>query len=156
MNTTIEKPKADFLFEEYQSKQHFAIGFENILKQSHALHHSDKFIFDGKNWIIKPYHGFAVVSMVNNNPGNEILLQNLSDIKKHLNNRLNKRETYYMLPEHSFHQTIANTLSDKRFYENIVNKGLLDIFPENVEGAFNKIRLDFRNGPIKMKMIGLP
>ncbi|NJK98091.1 MAG: hypothetical protein HC905_27125, partial [Bacteroidales bacterium] len=60
-----------------------------------------------------------------------------------------------MLPEHSFHQTIANTLSDKRYFENIVDKGFLDSFPEKVENAFQNVRLSYRTELLQMRMTGL-
>ena len=59
-----------------------------------------------------------------------------------------------MLPEASYHQTIANTLSDKRFFENIVNNNILDSFPGIMGKAFDSIQIK-RYMPIKMRMIGL-
>ncbi|NJK98090.1 MAG: hypothetical protein HC905_27120 [Bacteroidales bacterium] len=63
MNTTIEKPISDYSFRDYLAKQHYALSFGNIGEQVMALRKSDKFIFSGNEWVINPYHGFAVVSM---------------------------------------------------------------------------------------------
>lgn len=60
-----------------------------------------------------------------------------------------------MLPEDSYHQTIANTLSEHRYTENIVNRGIVGVFPDIVRNAFNSIKLDGIKSPLKMNMIGL-
>jgi len=155
MNTTIEKPRADFGYAEYQSKQRFAIGVDNIYRQSQRLRNSDQFIFDGEKWVRNSYNGFAIVSMLRNNPSNMELTEVLRKVSDILNQQLNQNETYYMLPEESYHQTIANTLSGQRYFENIVDKGRFFEFPILVRDAFRKIQLDERSVPMKMKMIGL-
>jgi hypothetical protein len=155
MNTAIEKPTTDFAYAEYQSRQRFAISPDNIKEQTQLLRNSDKFIFDGKKWNINPYHGFAVVSMVNNNPDNTELIKSLQVVSAYLKQQLNKKEAYFMLPAHSFHQTIANALSEHRYIENIVNKGILNGFPDMVSEALSKINLVERNSPLKMSMVGL-
>lgn len=155
MNTTIEKPITDYSFRDYLAKQHYALSFGNIGEQAMALRKSDKFIFSGNEWVINPYHGFAVVSMVNNNFNNKKITHLLNEINGFLDQKLNRQPTYYMLPEHSFHQTIANTLSDKRYFENIVDKGSLGSFPEMVEDAFQNVRLSYRTEPLQMRMAGL-
>ncbi len=155
MNTTIEKPVSDFDYTEYQARQQYAVTSDNIHLQSHALRNSDKFVFDGDKWIIKPYHGFAVVSMVANNPFNDDLVDFLNSINHYLNERLNKQQTYFILPEDSYHQTVANTLSDTRYFENIVKRGILNQYPDMIREAFGKIKLCNINNPLKMQMTGL-
>jgi len=155
MNTTIEKPIADFGYTEYQSRQRFAIEVDNIDKQSNLLRNSEQFIFDGEKWDRKPYNGFAIVSMVRNNPSNMELMEVLRAVSDILDQQLNQNESYYMLPEESYHQTIANTLSEQRYFENIVDKGRFLEFPGLVRDAFRKIQLDERSVPMKMNMIGL-
>ncbi len=155
MNTTIDKPFTDYSFPEYLAKQNYAISFENIREQAMTLRKSDKFIFSGNGWVINPYHGFAVVSMVTNNRNNKRLVQLLNSINTFINDKLNRKPTCYLLPEHSFHQTIANTLSDTRYFENIVDKGLLTPFPDKVEEVFKSIQLEYRTEAMKMRMVGL-
>lgn len=155
MSTSIEKPIADFGYAEYQSRQRFAIGVDNIYKQSDLLRNSGQFIFDGENWVRNSYNGFAIVSMVRDNPSNQELMEVLRTVSDVLDQQLNQNETYYILPEESYHQTIANTLSEQRYFENIVDKGRFFEFPGIVRDAFRKIQLDERSIPMKMNMIGL-
>jgi hypothetical protein len=155
MNATIDKPTTDFAFDDYQARQQSAISFDNIQKQSRILKCSDSFVFEEDEWVINPYRGFAVVSMVNNNPGNRDLKNTLTIINDYINEQLNRRETYFLLPSDSYHQTIANTLSEKRYIENLEKKGIVNIFPDMTGKAFSRISLGERSHLLKMNMIGL-
>ena len=59
----------------------------------------------------------------------------------------------YMLPSSSFHQTIANTLSQERFIDGIVKPGLEATFPQRVRDVFH--RLAPGDEPPVMRLIGL-
>jgi len=155
MNTTIDKPTTDFTYDDYQARQHFSISSDTIQKQSKILTCADNFVFEEDEWTINPYRGFAVVTVVNNNSGNRYLKKSLALIKDYFNEQLNKHETYFMLPSDSYHQTIANTLSEKRYVDNLEKKGYVSIFPEMTGKVFSRIHLEKRNKPVTMNMIGL-
>jgi 2'-5' RNA ligase len=101
------------------------------------------------------YEGFAVVSMPNENEGNEALLVRLNEIQTELHYNLPPAYAFYMLPPESFHQTVANTLSADRFKEHILNAGLEESYPDIVARAFEQIEADENILPIRMKMAGL-
>jgi len=155
MNSVFEKVTTDFDYKLYQERQQYAISPENIESQAQAFRCSDKFILDRETWDIIDYKGFAVVSMVQNNPSNDRLLNFLDSSREFLASKLNLPEAYYFLPRESYHQTIANTLSDKRYLENIVNKGIEPVYHEFIKETFSSIALPLLQQPLKMTMIGV-
>ncbi len=114
---------------------------------------SNKFKYYNNEWIRNTYEGYAVLSMVNNNPGNRIFLNQIIDLKNQLSEGL-ENDTFYMLPEESYHQTMANTLSDVRYYRNIRDKNLDVQYPGIVQDAFNDIEKYNSGQPLTMNMIG--
>jgi len=155
MNSVFEKVTTDFDYQLYQERQQYGISPENIEAQAMAFRCSDKFILDHGNWNIIDYKGFAVVSMVGNNPSNDRLLNFLDSSREFLSSKLNHPEAYYFLPRESYHQTIANTLSDKRYHENIVKKGIEPVYHEFIKKTFSSIALPLLQQPLKMTMIGV-
>jgi hypothetical protein len=101
------------------------------------------------------YEGFAVVSMLNENGGNEPLAARLKEVQNELRYNLQPRYAFYQLPADSFHQTVANTLSADRFKKNILDAGLEAEYPAFVLNAFEQIPPSPVELPIDMKMIGL-
>ena len=63
------------------------------------------------------------MTMMDSDPANLPLTSQLKEIQDELINQLGT-ESYYLLPPPSFHQTIANTLSDTRFKKFIQETGL--------------------------------
>ncbi len=151
--TKLEHP-SDLTFDEYIRWQYNAISFENLSKQSIQLKATNKYVFDGINWSIPDYEGFAVISAVNVNPGNENCFNLLIKLKDNLKSRLQNETTYYWLPEESYHQTIANTLSNGRYNINIKEPGLIQQYPEIIKSAFDSISLPASSTPVDIKMLG--
>jgi hypothetical protein len=122
---------------------------------------SGNYRYDGNGWGPQSYPGFAVVSMVDENPGNEGLADLLGKVATGLTERCPWEESIYLLPADSYHQTVANTLSEKRFLDHIVGPGLEGEYPGMVEKAFSEIEPGAAGGatrataPLAMKMIGL-
>ncbi len=148
----------DYLFEEYTQRQSLALQPDHIHRQAMKITCSDKFIYHAKTRQFKeiPYPGFAVLSTVQDNENNQELIDMLRFIASTLNTKLNHKEpAFFMLPEASYHQTVANTLSGERFQENIVNKEREAQFPLLIEDSFKQISITKRTRPLTMQMNGI-
>lgn len=155
MNTAFEKLTTDFSFNEYQQRQLLSVSPLNIDQQSDLIRCSDNYIFHENNWNISEYKGYVVLSMVEQNTENDRLFIFLKHLKNLLDEKINTTPSWYLLPENSYHQTIANLLSDVRFKENVVNKGLESNFPQLVKEAFASINIEKQHKAIQMEMLGL-
>ncbi len=122
-----------------------------------AVRPSGNYRYDGNSWAPLPYPGFAVVSMVEENPGNEGLADLLGKVATGLTERCPWGGSIYLLPADSYHQTVANTLSEKRFLDHILHAGLEGEYPGMVERVFGVIMPTggTQPQPLAMKMIGL-
>jgi hypothetical protein len=145
----------DLPFDEYNRRQLFESSADRILNRTTAVLPAGHFLFINDAWSPLKYEGAAVVSMVDENPDNNKLIKRLVEIQSDLNNLLEPKRDYYYLPKESFHQTIANTLSEARFKMNIVDAGLEEFYPNLVKQAFDKILSPNLSEPIRMKMTGL-
>ena len=111
---------AELDYTAYQERQLQAVTPESVVEQAKKVRASGNFRFINGSWVPQEYKGFAVVSMVSNNPGNTIFQGQLAALQQELISRLDQPLVYYPLPVESFHQTIANTLSDHRFKQQLV------------------------------------
>lgn len=145
----------DFDMEEHNSRQHEEINPEVILQKSAHIKQSDKFYYAQKEWFKKPYRGYAIVSMVNNNTGNRPLQNQLQEIQQELLDNFPQENILFPLPTNSYHQTIANTLSDHRFQKYVIDNKLEEEYPYIIQQAFDDVVLDKIVQPIEMKMAGL-
>ncbi|WCT14614.1 DUF1868 domain-containing protein [Mucilaginibacter jinjuensis] len=145
----------ELAFHAYNQRQNFEVSAERIMESATKAKPAGNFSFDGRNWVPNEYMGYAVVSMLNANPGNEELSKYLTEIQASLNENLQPVNGFYMLPPESFHQTVANTLSDGRFKANILNAGIEPEYPDMVKSAFDKIAVSRLQNPIKMRAAGL-
>ncbi|OKS87145.1 hypothetical protein [Mucilaginibacter polytrichastri] len=145
----------ELAFHAYNQRQNLEISAERILETATKVVPAGNFTFNGRSWVPNEYMGYAVVSMLNANPGNENLAKFLKEIQSLLNENLQPVNGFYMLPPDSFHQTVANTLSADRFKTNILNAGIEPVYPEMVKQAFDKIPMSRLQSPIKMRATGL-
>ncbi len=155
---TTVKSKPNFLelnFESQKNRQEQEVSFEGLLRQVHNIKSGNKFKFSNNKWHSVPYKGYALVSMLESNPGNGFLISEIEKIQNGLAKDLDKPENYYMLPKDSYHQTVVNTLSGKRFEEHIIDKGLEAQYPEIIEEALSDVSIPKVKKPIEMKIIGL-
>lgn len=146
---------SDLPFMEYNRRQLYEISPERIKDRALKVKPAGNFYHERDKWIPNEYEGFAVVSMLSENEGNEPLLKRLIEIQEELQYNLQPRHAFYQLPVESFHQTVANTLSADRFKKNILDAGLEEKYPSMVENAFDNINASQGTEPIKMKMAGL-
>jgi len=147
----------DLSFTDYQQRQYEEIKPEKILERAMAARPSGNFRYTGQKWVPQEYPGFAIVSMVDDNPGNELLPFQLTALQDELRSSLHAGDAYYMLPPSSFHQTVANTLSAERFHKNIVDRGLEGSYPELVGKTFAGLPAAAARArePLRMELIGL-
>ena len=109
---------------------------------------------NGAGWAPQPYPGFAVVSMVDENPGNTPLPDALKAIQVELLEQCPWEGCLYPLPASSFHQTVANTLSEERFLQYIVRPGLEPVYPDLIATVFEKMPVRPAS-TLPMRLIGL-
>lgn len=139
---------------EYNRRQWFEVSPSRIEACAQEVRPSHRFTYQSGNWIPQEYEGFAVVSMVDDTPINSYLSFQLEDLQDELITNLDLR-SYYLLPKSSFHQTIANTLSDERFKQFVYGRGLESDFPSWVSRAYQNISISASPSAIRMKLIGL-
>ena len=149
--TTLTK---DLSFDDYTARQYRELAPDRLMERAMAVRPSGNYRYDGNGWEPQSYPGFAVVSMVEENPGNEGLAGLLGKVATGLTERCPWEGGIYLLPADSYHQTVANTLSEKRFLDHIVGPGLEREYPGMVEKAF-KGAAGGAGAPLAMKMIGL-
>ena len=146
---------SDMPFSDYNARAFYEVSAERNKQRALTAKPAGNFTCNGDKWQPEEYQGFAVVSMLSTNEGNEPLAARLMEIQNELRYNLSPKCGFYMLPAESFHQTVANTLSADRFKANILNAGLEGAYPSMVHDAFENIHVAENAAPIRMKMIGL-
>jgi hypothetical protein len=161
----------DLSFDEYTARQYRELAPDRLKERAMAVRPSGNYRYDGNKWESQSYPGFAVISMADENPGNDSLVTVLRAIASGLIERCPWDESIYLLPANSYHQTVANTLSEKRFLDHVVHAGLEGEYPGMVGKAFDGIAPEVgrapksegrqrsdgegTTAPLAMKMIGL-
>jgi len=140
--------------QDYTARQFRELEADRLLERAMTSRPSGNYRRNGAGWEPQPYRGFAVVSMVDENPGNLRLADSLKAIQSELLERCPWDDSLYMLPASSFHQTVANTLSEERFLKHIVRPGLEPVYPDLIAMVFEKMAVrQVRTLP--MRLIGL-
>jgi hypothetical protein len=145
---------ADLSFDDYTARQYRELAPDRLHERAMVVKASGNYRYNGSGWEPQSYPGFAVISMVDENPGNESVVTVLSAIADGLIERCPWKEAIYLLPADSYHQTVANTLSEQRFVKHILEPGLEAEYPGVVEKAFSRVSSEGAE-PLAMKMIGL-
>jgi hypothetical protein len=145
---------SDIPFEEYNKRQLYEISAERNKDRAFNAKPSGNFVYSGNEWLPQVYEGFGIISMLNENQGNELLAARLTEIQKELQYNLQPTHGFYQLPAESFHQTVANTLSNERFYNQILNAGLEETYPQIIQGVFDTMYVN-NEVPLNMRMVGL-
>lgn len=155
--TQLKTPVTDLSFTEYTDRQFRELEPDRLLERAMALRPSGNYKYIGaRGWVPQSYPGFAVVSMVDENPGNGALPLLLRTLQLQLIERCPWEEDIYLLPASSFHQTLANTLSEERFLQWIVRTGLESAYPTMVGEAFAGIPVTSTHGrTLHMRLIGI-
>ena len=149
------KTVTELSYAEYQKRQLQHVTPEGLLADVQLAKKSTKFIFENKQWHKLAYPGYAVVSLLKNNAGNEKLAQKLWCYQYQIIQGNNLQDCIYALPKDSFHQTVANTLSGDRFLQNIRLKEIENEYPKYVNEAFSNINNPDIPNPIQMKIVGI-
>jgi hypothetical protein len=140
--------------QDYAARQFRELEPDRLLERAMASRPSGNYRHSDAGWEPQPYPGFAVVSMVDENPGNLRLPESLKAIQSELLEQCPREGSFYMLPASSFHQTVANTLSEERFLKHIVRPGLEPVYPDLIAMVFEKMAVQ----PVRalpMRLIGL-
>jgi hypothetical protein len=149
----------DLGFDEYTARQYRELEPDKLLERAMLVRPSGNYRYNDEGWTPNPYPGFAVLSMVDENPGNESLPAILAAVQKGLSDRCPWEGGLYLLPVDSYHQTVANCLSEERFVKNVLARGLEGDYPGLVGKAFEKAaEAEGRGGgrgPVLMKLIGM-
>jgi hypothetical protein len=155
--TQLKAPVTDLSFAEYTDRQFRELEPDRLTERAMALRPSGNYKYVvSKGWVPQSYPGFAVVSMVDENPGNGPLPQLLRTLQLRLMESCPWEESICLLPVSSFHQTVANTLSEERFLQGIVRPGLEPEYPSMVGKAFGGIPVALAHGrTLPMRLIGI-
>ena len=138
----------------YQERQLQAVSDAGVAASLKKAKQSDKFTYENDRWVKHPYPGYAVVSMLDSNPKNERLSTVLQAIQADLIWETKLNEYLFQLPDPSFHQTVANTLSSDKFITNIRSKGLEYTYPSLVEQAF-EAHTTKNEQAVRMRIVGI-
>jgi hypothetical protein len=147
-------PISDLSFSEYTDRQFREVEADRLLERAMTLRPSGNYRYTGKGWVPQSYPGYAVVSMVAENPGNDPLPEILKALQTELLEQCPWEKALYLLPPGSFHQTVANTLSEERFLQQIHRPGLEPVYPSMVAKVFGTIRTK-PGGTMPMRLIGI-
>lgn len=150
----------DFSYNQYFQQQSFEVTNERNVEKLASFKKANNFEWIENNWKPNSYEGLGVITMVADHPKNELLITRLQEIQNDFDLKLAKRNEnirskYYQLPATSYHQTVANLLSNERFQKNIIERELLNDFPDIIKEAFEGCDEEEYFQPIAMKMIGL-
>jgi hypothetical protein len=145
---------ADLSLEDYTARQLRELEPDRLLERAMGSRPSGNYLFEGGTWTPQPYPGFAVISMVEENPGNAALPDALQAIQASLLDLCPWEGALYPLPAASFHQTVANTLSEDRFLTHIVRPGLERVYPDLIATIFEKMPVQPARA-LPMRLIGL-
>lgn len=145
----------EFTWETYQERQLAEIKPERLAVSAAQVRPGGKFHRSAVRWVPAPYRGYAIVSMVDGNPGNKSLACELPRVQKRLEQLLDSEDAFAMLPPSSFHQTIANTFSAERLERHVVARGLEADFPGLVADAFSGLPPVTRDEPLILRLIGV-
>lgn len=139
----------------YQARQWHEVSPEGLRARVARLVPGQKFVHRAGSWAPVPYVGHAVVSMVDGPVENEPLREQLCAVQNQLSYNLADPGVLCLLPAASFHQTIANTLSDQRYRQWVVERGLVADYPRRVTSVFEDLPPTLSLDRLSMRMIGL-
>lgn len=142
-------------FAVYQERQLREISPAGLAARAAKLAPAEQFRFRRGQWSPAPYPGHAVVSMVAGPDENRALSEPLREFQRVLLAGLPEPGLLYPLPEESFHQTIANTLSGDNHQRLIVDTGLAADYPRIVTDTFTDFPVAAESAPLAMRMVGI-
>lgn len=142
-------------FAAYQERQLHEISPAGLAARAGKLAPAGRFNFRNGQWTPEPYVGHAVVTMAATSPQNRMLIEALRELQGSLLDCFSDPSILYPLPVASFHQTIANTLSDEKHQRLVVECGLADEYPRLVTDAFTDFPSTAPRETLAMSMVGI-
>ncbi len=150
-----KSPIEELDFEEYQKRQYFETTFEGIESRMEKVAIGGRSKWISNQWEPQPYPGFAMQAMVEASMDKTSLFIDLAQIQTQLVELIERPGALYPMPKASFHQTVANTFSAERLQRNIIDKGLLEEYPEIIAGALDDLPERDEPEPPCMLLIGV-
>jgi 2'-5' RNA ligase len=144
----------DFSYEEYQERQLLELTNKKIVEKALALKKANLFVHQKNDWEAKSYEGFGMITMLSDSEQNKNLCSTLISLQKELLINTGSDNILYNLPPESFHQTIANILSNHRYQQQLIDQKLLEDFTSIIDAACNNLS-QIKAEPIKMRMQGI-
>ncbi len=141
-------------FDDYQQRQWHEVSPRGLIARAQKLGPAGKFRREGNAWVPTPYQGHAVLAVLNSTPDNDATARTLSEVQQALMAGFDNRDAFYPLPPASFHQTLANTLSDENYHRQVVRAGIADVYPERVATILGSLAADAGEVPV-MRMVGI-
>jgi hypothetical protein len=144
-------------FAAYQARQHHEVSLEGLADRAARLAPGGKFRFADGTWHPQPYPGHAVVAMVEGVAANGPLADRLRWMQHELIHGFPARDAVYLLPPASFHQTVANTLSDEKHQRLVVDRGLAGSYARQVTDVFAELppSPSILTTPVSLRLAGL-
>jgi hypothetical protein len=144
----------DLSYKDYMDRQFRELEEDRLQERALALRPSNNYKRNGVGWVPQSYPGFAVISMVDENQENDGLTAMLKAVQMDLQEQCPWEESLYLLPPGSFHQTVANNLSEERFVQHIQRPGIEPIYPDIVARAFTRLP-SLPHRVLPMRLIGV-
>jgi hypothetical protein len=145
----------DLAYEVYQARQHSEVRADTLADRVGEIRPGGKFRLRKAGWQPCPYPGVAVVSMLDEAPENADATRALRKLQCELHAGVAAPEKLCPLPVPSFHQTMANTFSDRRYAQFVAGAGLHEAFPRMLAEAMASVPGAVAPEPIRMHLIGL-
>lgn len=151
MTTTTQHKDLDFTT--YQKRQALYVSESQIRLDSQRIQCSNKFLYVNHRWVKNPYPGYAVVARLNHHENNAVLQSKLAALQLHI--AALSSIPVFSLPPESYHQTIANTVSDSRFLEHVRIPNREQGFLHAVRNHFKECTMPPQPSPLVMRPAGL-
>lgn len=145
----------DLAYDVYQDRQRAEVGPDSLARRADEVRPGGKFRLTEAGWQPAPYPGVAVVSMLDEAGENADAAWAIQKLQCELDSRVSSPDKVCMLPASSFHQTMANTFSDRRYARHISEAGLEQAFPKMLADAMACVPEAVGAEPIRMRLIGL-
>jgi 2'-5' RNA ligase len=157
MHPSVNKcdPLYDMSFDKYNQRQVNEVSSIRATESVMDARKAGHFNFINNQWIPNPYEGFAMITMLSDHPANVLLSGRLVNIQSTIYDKIVSKNSLFLLPKESFHQTIANCLSANRYKNTITENGLEQEIPEIISSVLKQMNNAEDAPSLKMKMIGL-
>ncbi len=139
----------------YQERQHVEVSPAGLVVRAAKVGVAGKFRRQGAGWEPVSYIGHAVLSVLASAPENAPAVAALGAAQDALVAGFDRPDALYALPKESFHQTLANTLSDDRYRRQVVEAGIVSAYPAQVAGALAALSLKEAGEVPVMRLIGV-